>query len=480
LYAIKKYTLGLFKRGGGLKMKRVLFLLLGCGLVGGLLLWGKGTLAAAPAASATEYHIYLPLVLKPVPPPLILQFEANVTHADPGDTITLTWQTADTLTTTLFHLLPTGQFGQVWEVEEAGTLTHTISISARNESRFVLTAVNSGTTMVQADVTIKLACPHAWFFVPAPDVCAQDAALLSTAAEQPFEQGIMFWVEESALIYVLFADEQQPQWQVFVDEWQEGDPIDDPGLDPPPGLYQPQRGFGLVWREQAQVRERLGWALSPETGYETAVQATSYPLYNHLYVLAADEQIWRLGPESSEWEKINPIGAAQAIADLINTTRANHGLPPYRIDMRLNQSARRHNLDMAYNRFTDHIGSDGSTPGQRMNEAGYNWQFAGEIIGWGFSGSHQTMFDWWMNSPIHRQMILSPTYEDFGLSYVFVPGSDWGHYWTVNMAKPPAANASQSGPLTDCVTDLEISGGGGGSSWHCQVSNSVKKGLTGH
>lgn len=451
-------------------MKRLLFLLFSCGLAGGLLLWGQGVVAAATTATAdTEYQIYLPLAHKPVPPPIILQFEANVAEAAPGDTITLTWQTDQATEVTLFHLLPTGQFGQFWEVETVGTMTYTISISARNESRFILTAVNSEAVMVQADLTITLICPHAWFFVPGPDVCAAEEAVWSNGAEQQFEEGVMLWVEASGLIYVLFGDEEQPQWQVYPDEWQEGDPIDDPGLEPPPGLHQPQRGFGLVWREQPEVKERLGWALAPEVGYETAVQATSYAQYNHLYILAADNQIWRLGPERSEWEKINPIGDAQTIADLINETRANHGLPPYQIDLRLNQAARRHTLDMAHNHFTGHIGSDGSTPQQRISEVGYSWQFGGEIIGWGFSGSHQAMFDWWLNSDIHRQMILSETYEDFGLSYVFVPGSDWGYYWTVTMARPLTGNYIDPGLTGACATEVVVSSGssGGGSSWQC-------------
>jgi uncharacterized protein YkwD len=453
-------------------MKRLVVLWLSCGLIGGLLFWGRGTLMAATmvgptmVGTDTEYQVYLPLISQPVPLPAILQFKANVSEAAPGDTIILTWQTINAAEVTLFHLLPTGQFGQFWEVEAAGSLSYTTTISDRNESRFVLTAVNSNMDTTQADVTVKLTCPHDWFFAPAPDVCAAEAALLSAGAEQQFEEGFMLWVEASGLIYVLYGDGQQPQWQVFVDEWEEGDPIIDPGLDPPPGHYQPERGFGLVWREQPQVMERLGWAVAPEVGYETAVQATSYPQYNHLYIRAADDEVWRLGPENSEWEKFNPIGAAQIIADLINQARADHGLPPYLIDQRLNRSARRHNLDMAHNHFTGHIGSDGSTPLQRMSEAGYDWHFGGEIIGWGFGGSHQAMFNWWMNSDIHRQMILSTTYQDFGLSYVFVPGSDWGHYWTVNMAKPLASNALQPA-LSHCVTEVTSGSSGGGSTWQC-------------
>jgi uncharacterized protein YkwD len=442
-----------------------------CLSVAGLIWLGSGVWAAAEPdpgepESGAAYQLYLPVITKPLLPPVVMQFEADVAVANPGDMVSLMWQTAHADEVTLYQLRPTGEFGGYWSVAAAGVMTHTIALTARNESRFVLTAVNGAEIMVQADVTIHLTCPDSWFFVPAPDICPAEPALVSQAAEQQFEQGTMLWVAETGLIYVLYADGQQPQWQVFVDEWQAGDPIDDPGLVPPPGLYQPQRGFGLVWREQPQVQDRLGWAVAAEEGYETAVQATSYPLYNQLYLLAADDQVWRLGPEGGEWEKINPIGAAQAIADLINQTRAQHGLPPYQVDMRLNQAARRHNLDMAHNHFTGHTGSDGSTPLQRMGEAGYVWQFGGEIIGWGFSGSHNAMFNWWLNSDIHRQMILSPHYEDFGLSYVALPGSDWGTYWTVKMAKPAATNGDQTA-LARCIAGELIGKNGGGSVWSC-------------
>ncbi len=424
------------------------------------------SMPAAPGDDTANYQIYLPLIKKPLPPPVILQFASNVTLADPGDTITLTWLTAEADEVTLFHLLPTGQFGQFWQVETAGAMTYTIALSVRNQSRFMLTAVNGDAVMVYADVTVELTCPDGWFFAPSPDICPTAPALISNAAHQPFEQGYMLWVEETDLIYVLYGDSQQPQWQVFVNEWEEGDPIDDPGLEPPAGLYQPQRGFGLVWRERPQVRDRLGWALQPEEGYETAVQATSYPVYNDLYLLAVDNEVWRLGPEGSEWEKFNPIGEAQIVADLINQTRASYGLPPYQIDTRLNQAARRHGLDMALNNFTGHIGSDGSTPRQRMTEAGYNWQIGGEIIGWGFSGNHQAMLNWWMNSDIHRQMILSPNYEDFGLIFVDLPGSTWRYYYTVKMAKPLPATGIQA-VSAQCTTSALSSSGGGASSWFC-------------
>ena len=74
---------------------------------------------------------------------------------------------------------------------------------------------------------------------------------------------------------------------------------------PPAGLYQPVRGFGLVWREETGVRDRLGWALGEEAGYPTAIQHTSSrPKYNVTYVKAPDGGVWELGPELSKWRHI--------------------------------------------------------------------------------------------------------------------------------------------------------------------------------
>ncbi len=49
-----------------------------------------------------------------------------------------------------------------------------------------------------------------------------------------------------------------------MDEFREGDPESDPAFSPPPGREQPLRGFGKVWREHADLRSAIGWALAKE------------------------------------------------------------------------------------------------------------------------------------------------------------------------------------------------------------------------
>lgn len=271
-----------------------------------VLLWFQWV-QALPQRQGTDHHLYLPLIIKPLPSPQILSFTANVEIADPGDTIELSWVTTHAVTVTLYHLLPTNQLGQFWNVPISGTMPYTISESARNLERFMLFASGESEPYASATVEIELTCPHPWFFAPAPDVCAQDAALLSPAAEQQFEHGWMIWVGGEDLIYVLYEDDVfSPKWQAFTDDWEPGDPVSDTTIIPPEGYYQPLRGFGLVWREQPFVRDRLGWAVALEAGGDTAVQRTSYPRYNHTYIRALDADIWHLFPEHSDWEKFTP------------------------------------------------------------------------------------------------------------------------------------------------------------------------------
>ena len=115
------------------------------------------------------------------------------------------------------------------------------------------------------------------------------------------------------------------------------------------------------------------------------------------------------------------------IANLINQQRNLNGLPPVGLVSEITQAARRHSRDMADNNFTSHTGSDGSSGGQRMTEAGYNWSTWAEIIGWGWGGNTDSMINWWMNSSGHRAIILTGEFEDFGVGYAINSNSEWGH-----------------------------------------------------
>jgi hypothetical protein len=87
-------------------------------------------------------------------------------------------------------------------------------------------------------------------------------------AEQVFEGGRMLWIQPTHQIWVLVVTgDGEGNWSVYDDRFQDGDPERDPTLISPEGMYQPERGFGKLWRETPEVRESLGWAVTPEFGY---------------------------------------------------------------------------------------------------------------------------------------------------------------------------------------------------------------------
>jgi len=89
-------------------------------------------------------------------------------------------------------------------------------------------------------------------------------------AEQVFQRGRMFWLQPTGQIWVII--ETEPGfgiWQVYEDQFQEGGVEFDPNIVPPEGLYQPVRGFGLIWRGNPEVRDGMGWGTDTELGYVT-------------------------------------------------------------------------------------------------------------------------------------------------------------------------------------------------------------------
>jgi hypothetical protein len=190
------------------------------------------------------------------------------------------------------------------EVAASGTYTYVIPIDARNTSQFYLSVYDAAGQSAGASLIIPLRCPAPWFFQPEPQACGYDP-IPSDAAEQHFQHGTMIWVAETDTIFALYDDDQaSPKWEMFTDEWDEGKPDRDPTIFPPAGLFQPIRGFGLIWREHDWVRGRLGWAIDQERAFETIMQSTTLYKYNSIYLRALDGGVWHLGPERGSWAKL--------------------------------------------------------------------------------------------------------------------------------------------------------------------------------
>lgn len=105
-------------------------------------------------------------------------------------------------------------------------------------------------------------------------------------------------------------------------------------------------------------------------------------------------------------------------------------------EARLHQAAATHSQDMVSRNFFSHIGSDGSSPGQRLTAAGYAWTTVGENIAAGY-GSVAAAVDGWAASPGHCANLLNPNFTQLGIACVpGTAGNPYRSYWTMKLARP--------------------------------------------
>jgi hypothetical protein len=235
-----------------------------------------------PRQTAVPQPTQRPLPTSTTQPPLIRTFTAESTEIKPGQRITFTWESTGGTSARIYNGANGSlRFPALWEVPTSGTLTVELTGTRRSNPQFELFVYSGSdnTLFATRSVQIPWACSLGYFFDPDPAVCPRAEATFTTAAEQQFQGGRMIWLQELDWIYVLY-DEVLPngdqggdlQWERYLDNWTEEDERWDINLQPPAGFYRPAGGFGLVWRDNPTVQERLGWGLAPEQSFEGAWQ----------------------------------------------------------------------------------------------------------------------------------------------------------------------------------------------------------------
>ncbi len=261
-------------------------------------------------ATSTQLQIISPTPTAASTEPGSLSIEYFTTDSQavrPGDSVMLYWSVRGADRAIIYRLNANGSHDRLWQVDRAGKLQVQTRSLDKDSARFTL-SVGDTVSRIEQTLTIPLSCPQqSWFFAPAPVNCPADAPILSPAAQQTFEHGQMIWIGSQARIYVFFNDGKKPAWIDFPDEYKDGQPDHDPSISAPPNLSQPIRGFGLVWRGQAHIRDRLGWATGPELGFDGAYQSDNVALPNTtLYIRARDTAILQLAAGGSAWKLITP------------------------------------------------------------------------------------------------------------------------------------------------------------------------------
>ena len=84
-------------------------------------------------------------------------------------------------------------------------------------------------------------------------------------------------------------------------------------------------------------------------------------------------------------------------------------------------AAYNHSNDMYLNNYFSHTGLNGSSAGDRIKAAGYNWRAYGENIAKGYT-NEQAVMDGWIKSEGHCKNIMSPHFKEMGVARV-------GVYW---------------------------------------------------
>jgi hypothetical protein len=105
------------------------------------------------------------------------------------------------------------------------------------------------------------------------------------------------------------------------------------------------------------------------------------------------------------------------IVSLSNKERESTGLTPLKFNDSLADSARRKAAHMFANNYWAHNGPDGTSPWVFFKEAKYNYLYAGENLARDFNDS-QAVVKAWMESPTHKDNLLSGRYDEIGVAVV--------------------------------------------------------------
>ena len=94
----------------------------------------------------------------------------------------------------------------------------------------------------------------------------------------------------------------------------------------------------------------------------------------------------------------------------------------------LAQAAQAHADDLATHDLFSHTGTDGSSPGDRVAEAGYPWSVVGENIA-RYQPTVEEVVEDWLASPEHCRQIMDPAFVEMG-------AAERDRYWVQVFAAP--------------------------------------------
>jgi uncharacterized protein YkwD len=138
----------------------------------------------------------------------------------------------------------------------------------------------------------------------------------------------------------------------------------------------------------------------------------------------------KAAPPAKPKGEFEPSATEQEVIDLTNAERKKAGLPALTASPKLVKAARLHCANMANQGKLAHT-LDEKTADQRVTDAGYKWTRSGENIAQGQRTPEEAVTSW-MNSPAHRDNILTKEYSEIGVAVA--EAKDGQKYWTMVLA----------------------------------------------
>lgn len=130
-------------------------------------------------------------------------------------------------------------------------------------------------------------------------------------------------------------------------------------------------------------------------------------------------------PETPETPDIDNSAITQLELEamkLVNEERASNGLDPLTISQELTVKSRIKSQDMKEQGYFSHNSPTYGSPFEMMKKLGITYRSAGENIAMGYRTA-EAVVNAWMNSPSHRENILSTRYTAMGIGHT-------DGYWT--------------------------------------------------
>lgn len=150
----------------------------------------------------------------------------------------------------------------------------------------------------------------------------------------------------------------------------------------------------------------------------------------------------RLGPDGKPLPQVYKIGAGDLgriqirMTDSVNALRQSRGLGPLQLNAQLNAAAATHARDMAVQNRPWHFGSDGSSPLQRAQRAGFTGQVLGELISETYETELETLAAW-MEDTNTRNILLQAEAREMGFNLFQEKGGKI--WWTMVTGAASAA-----------------------------------------